>query len=334
MERLSRLAFKPVQCSNAHEFMSALSPFSPLWEQAPSDWIFRGHADSTWSLLPTALRPRGLRDHKTGTLLLESDTPIGALDVELAFKIVTSEFWYVKEFFEICDNHGLLIPGDSYEHRTIEGFTDVGVQLGRAIYGNSPAGPSPWPTGAWLYVYALAQHYGIQTRLIDWTRKSRVAAYFAARKIAEEITKNVYTDEALTTTSICVWAINKKKILTEYHWIFPKEPDYAPRVRFITAPQASNPNLNAQAGLFTVDTDPKRRIPLDKLVLDGLDRIIDESVAARISQNPLFIVKLELPYRHARELLRLLAAEAVTAASVFPGYEGAASALTERTFWQ
>lgn len=334
MERLSRLAFKPVQCSNAHEFMSALSPFSPLWEQAPSDWIFRGHADSTWSLLPTALRPGGLRDHKTGTLLLASDTPIGALDVELAGRILMSELLHVKKFFEICDSHGLLIPGDSYEHRTIEGLAALAEEMGRAIYGDSLANPSPWPPGAWLYVYALAQHYGIQTRLIDWTRKSRVAAYFAARKIAEEITKSAYTDEELTAKNICVWGINKSKIQLEYPLALPEEPSCAPRIRFITAPQVSNPNLSAQAGLFTVDTDPKRRIPLDKLILDGLDRITDESIAARISQNPLFIVKLELPYRHARELLRLLAAEAVTAASVFPGYHGAASALTERTFWQ
>lgn len=314
--------------------MSALSPLSPLWEQAPSDWIFRGHADSTWSLLPTALRPGGLIDPKTGTPLLASDTPIGALDAELASRIATSEFSYVKEFFEICDSHGLLIPGDSYEHRTKEGVIALAVEMLRAVAGYSPANRFPWPTGAWQYVYALAQHYGIQTRLIDWTRKSRVAAYFAARKIAEEVTKNVYTDEVLTTKKICVWAINKSKINIEYPWVFPEEPPNAPCIRFITAPQASNPNLNAQAGLFTMDTDLKRRIPLDTLILDGLDRITDESVAARISQNPLFIVKLELPYRHARKLLRLLAAEAVTAASVFPGYQGAASALTERTFWQ
>src|SRR5690349_359689 len=39
--------------SHPEHFIEALRPNSELWEGEPKAWIFRGHANSAWELLPS-----------------------------------------------------------------------------------------------------------------------------------------------------------------------------------------------------------------------------------------------------------------------------------------
>ena len=39
------------------EFLGALEASSSLWGDTPDAWIFRGHSDASWDLLPAAHRP-------------------------------------------------------------------------------------------------------------------------------------------------------------------------------------------------------------------------------------------------------------------------------------
>lgn len=329
MKPLSELALRILKYNNAQELMDALSPSNSLWGPEPTDWIFRGHGNSKWKLLPSALRPGELTNIDTRQPILDGSVSIGTLEQGTATALILHELQHVREFFDICDDHGLHIPGDSHEHRTIEGLHELGREIGRSLEQMQF-----WPPGPWLQVYALAQHYGIKTRFLDWTRMSRVAAYFAARGVAEEIAAGKHDSSSLSDNKTCIWALNKRKLQTHYHLIFPQEPAMFPYLRLVTTPQASNPNLRAQAGLFTVDGNPKRRIPLDELILGGLDDIEDQDSLATFLADPFILTKIELPYRQTRTLLKLLAKESVNSASVYPGYQGAASALFERAFWE
>jgi hypothetical protein len=91
-------------------------------------------------------------------------------------------------------------------------------------------------------------------------------------------------------------------------------------------PAAGNPNLHAQQGVFslyrpslTEATEPVDRRPLDA--------IIAERPSAQM------LLHFTLPIDHAPVLLRLLAKEGVSAASLFPGYAGVDKSMQEERYW-
>ncbi len=92
----------------------------------------------------------------------------------------------------------------------------------------------------------------------------------------------------------------------------------------VTAPRASNPNLHAQAGVFTL---------LQQLTEI---RTLDEFLVAWASTSEIahdyfpLMRKFNIPRKEARRVLVRLAHEGVTAAALFPGYEGAAREVREQ----
>ena len=102
------------------------------------------------------------------------------------------------------------------------------------------------------------------------------------------------------------------------------------RVYVVTAPRATNTNLHAQGGLFTTDVVPARE--MDQPVrIDPVDRLVANKT--RRSSGPPVMVHMTLAAAQAGALLRLLHVEGVNAATIFPGFNGAAEALREREFW-
>lgn len=109
----------------------------------------------------------------------------------------------------------------------------------------------------------------------------------------------------------------------------PKAPGRVPFLRLfavVTAPAASNENLPAQKGVFTLHrpTSMKAREPADRRPIDQI--LVDEDVQ-------LSLTKFALPIKKAQRLLRLLAFEGVSAAEAFPGHAGVVRALHERRLW-
>lgn len=137
--------------SRAREFLEKLHVNGKNWA-LPAKWLFRGHADARWDLVPSAFREDSWKDL---TQFVDWGLPRASDRREAAL---------LHDFGEALNRAGLTVPCDEQTLRMLdEGGTD------------SPQ---------WIRdcgdLAALAQHHGLPTRLLDFSEHSFVAAYFAA----------------------------------------------------------------------------------------------------------------------------------------------------------
>lgn len=299
---VSAVWFEKKEIASARAFLDVLRPTSELWAEKPLSWIFRGLRDAEWNLLPSAHRPKSWEPFRT------PGEPQG-FDPKAPFSSIVQddmEREILRRFFRHLDKAGLAVPG---QWENVE----------RELLSSDEGG---WPTKALLPFIALAQHHGIPTRLLDWTRRGRNAAYFAAADAVASEEK---------APNIAVWALDAAYLgrcegTESYEGI---------TLHLATAPQASNPNLRAQEGLFTFCrgdvTDGQ--VWSQNRIIDGLiqnEALERQGVAKR--RGPV-LRKLTLARDQAPELLRRLAEDGVTAATMFPGRDGVVTSLREQRFW-
>lgn len=118
------------------------------------------------------------------------------------------------------------------------------------------------PADDWEWL-AIAQHHGLATRLLDWTRNPLVALYFACRS-------NQNVDGAVYSAK-CLNEIDIKKV---------GSPFDADEERKWSVKHISN-RLVAQDGLFTVSVDPTK--PFQKGILMCIR--VKSSAKERIMQS-------------------------------------------------
>lgn len=317
-----------IPCTSADDFLEAISPRSAHLSGAVDRWphffVYRGHADDRWQLIPKALRleQKILGMWGFGSVIETIDSNDSTKSIGSFFyqdnpqptglwgirEQVDAEWHMLKRFFEFADINGLPLPEDSQTLRQLLLETSLILE---------PAEAEGWPRTEFLSLLALGQHYGLPTRLLDWTRSSFVAAYFAAEEAAR---KQRDGDKDFDATHLSVWAFNRlKPRLHPRH--AAREP---PWIEIVTAPAAGNPNLYAQKGLFTLFRSDR----LTEIDRRSIDEILLE---AQLYRYELF--HFTLPVTQAADLLRLLSYQDITAATVYPGYGGAAKAVFEERFF-
>ena len=69
----------------------------------------------------------------------------------------------IRRFVKIADSVGLKVPGDCYEFRIKNRYVT-----------------SDWPPKKHIEIFAIAQHHGLPSRLLDFTHDAYTAAFFSA----------------------------------------------------------------------------------------------------------------------------------------------------------
>ncbi|HVZ35082.1 MAG TPA: FRG domain-containing protein [Polyangiaceae bacterium] len=290
-------AVEVVSYSTAFALLEALRPTSEPWRSNPEGWVYRGHADSTWQLVPSLNRRAHLRK-----FLANVPEPVGD---ELYHAPTFGEArGLLDDFSEALDRAGLEVPGHSAPPSTE--FLDLDA-----------------PFNGVQALASLAQHHGIPTWLLDWTRHAKVAAYFAASDVVHA---------SAADGALAIWALNILDAQRPISALGVFDENIA-GLEVVELPRASNANLHAQAGLFTFARQSLIRPEWDQpMALVPVDKLLAGAVERGELEGPM-LYKLTLPRSEAGLLLKWLSYEPITGATMFPGLDGVARDVRDRRRW-
>ncbi|QQX78541.1 FRG domain-containing protein [Shewanella sp. KX20019] len=311
------------ECFDVQTFLSYLSPL--LNEDIDfRSFIFRGHGKSSYQLAPSALR----RDDYSVDKLCAMSAKILHDREEIKFEHnqVNAEINALRQFFRISNRNGLHTPSTGLWFKNDMHLTSN--QFSREDRVNDES----WMSKDLLELAALAQHYGVPTRLLDWTHDSMIATFFACT-----------SDIKNTEEDLCVWMMNA-------NWIsMLKKSKKIESIMFFTPEYKDNSNVTAQKGLFTFTPSifKRNRFSLEELCLPqerrdiilgtsnladtrSLNEIIHSELVnsdpANLGDAPLFI-KVTLPASLRLDLYNKLLLLGYDFPRVYPGYLGVARHL-------
>jgi len=300
-----------VDCSSAQEFLNSLSPWGSYFADAKLTdyWLFRGQGEDK-PLVPSLFR----KNNKLASLTRR--------DTKTYSQLLLTERDILVQFFEIADKRGLVLPDDSQDLRSIlETIKSKDFLVEKGFDAWSPVKLA-------LSLTALAQHYGIPTRLLDWTRQPFIAAFFSAESALK-------IDKTDSSAFLVVWAFLFP--LFGKHDDISKDTD---PVHVVTAPSATNPNLKAQQGVFTLlnrfyTKESEGEYPaMDKFLEDLANKADPEHSDPDKLIIGLKLRKFTLPVSEASKLLYLLAKFDITYSSVYPGYHSIVSDIQMQNAWE
>ncbi len=276
----------------------------------PKGAIFRGQGKAEWDLIPAIVR-----ENSEEMLLWYANTSLGnpeeVLDDE---DIEVLELAILYRFLNYAYDQGLDLPGITSE------MINVAIKMSNEI----PTYTSAKYIKEDYYEYtqtlhnentiklmAYVQHAKLPTRLLDWTKSSEIAAFFAARGAITEMSlfwesvkgKDADTEKRkkfMESNKIAVWCIDRYRLEDK---------------QVLSPPLLFNDNLRIQKGLFTLSgsTITEIRNPLNRQVIKAGNRI----------------TKFTLSYQHVSNLLKMLYNEGISTATLFRGDEGIRNAMNE-----
>lgn len=317
---------KDMHFATADDFLKSISYGGELYDILNKSFIYRGHYSDAYMLVPYALRMNVWDDFQFSK---KSDSVAHRYVSELEYAQVLQEIQMLQRFYDLCDVNKLWVPlSERMRNSVIKNYDDTSMFI-----------PEKWlPEELWELA-ALAQHYGLPTRLLDWSTNINTALYFAVRDHIKQLTpyqqlnldkEMVLNKGKVVEKNMELWALDTRVIIAR--------EDNLP-LRIIRPAYNGNPNLSAQEGVFTlwqidkpitrnsesevvsISTDWVDRSPLDKLLSDRLQK---ENAAV----HP-YMYRITIPQSQAIEIYSYIERLNHTAAKLFPGYTGVVMSLKE-----
>ncbi len=290
-----------VHCATAREFMDNLDLTHPRWSR--QNWIFRGQNDARWELVPSLFRK------------WKNDTNPG---LELAL---------IRLFISNANLAQLPIPNNSLGY-----FSSVLKPTVRHLTTGVSYDISH-------VVFAIAQHSGVPTRLLDFSHSPLIAAYFAieftslyeslglaSEQLAQffrhcadcytngddveatiaELVEKVKRSMDNLPEEVAVWAVHAQDV-----------GDYT-SIKLLEHPFMEILPLRMQKGVFLCDTEFAEQDVQQGQTWPSLDA----KLATLVETDGIY--KLTMPYSEAEALHKLLTLQQCSWAIISPSYEAVA----------
>ena len=309
--------------NKGEDFLTHLLPWKYNEVSTGQGTIFRGQTGD-YPLIPNALRNDG------GNLLKARYGVSGVKTLTTDVDFVKLEYDLLNQLFHRSDSSGLSVPPcnilRNFRHRetSFEYASTFSNSMPQFLNGIE------WLPRELEELAGIGQHYGLPTRLLDWTYDPFVAAFFAC--------KNAGTIDS----NVVLWLFqvrNLGEVTDHTNTMIP--------LRIVTPPYSGNSNLAAQRGLFThwIQKLTTKKVgnnevkimesradcrSLDTIVYDWLIETERECSVSFLAdgervplfQNMLIFQKYTLPSSEARQTLHLLAQLGYDHSRLFPGFYG------------